>query len=911
MRDGEVQLMQFFTCLNDPPCVRLSPRELSFQKVKQAGLSIFMKTKLSGFILTLALFAGFDDIVRATTVTFTNTPGTVSNTYTGTLSLQIGGLTNTETVLIQKYLDLNTNGVIDGSDWLVQQFSLTDGQAGMVIGGVTNFNVPGDLNPAGSNITATVNFQNGDIAQNFVGKYLYRLSSPVGHFTPLTNSLTVTNFPYAQKFTGNVVSNSTSVTVPNAIVLLLASNPNQGSPLAGVVANNAGGYTLAAPAGTYTLLVFGTNCVGNFNNAPVLTLAPGQTLTTNLTLFKATNTISGRVVAASNPSLGLPAVNFFALSTNGVCALGFTDPLGNFTLPVTAGSWGINLNDQSLTVLGYLAPQNGTNVNAGTTGLSFACGKATALVYGSVKDNLGNPFAALDVFADDNNQYQTDVNTDANGNYVLGVVGLGNADSWYVQPNGMNLITNYVFAEPSFNGNLPAGTATLQNFTALLATNHISGNVNFKGTNVAGVGVYAYATIGTNQYNVNADTDTNGNYSMNVANGSWQVGVTTEGGDDSLDNLLGSGSYIPPSEQAVSITSHNGTANFTILPGGLGQLFGYIKDTGGNPVVGVSVNAQDQSSGQGYGATTDATGYYTFGTVAYGAYDLSVDCGGLNSLGYQCEADDIFNFNSSSYEVDFQVHFLSSPLTITTASLSNGTNGSAYSQTLQASGGTPPYNWTMAAGSANPPANLSLSPSGVLSGTVAVGAGTYYFIVEVTDAATGTNDQVYGLTIVNPPLVITNTSLPNGNVGAAYGVQLGATGGLPAYTWALALGSANLPPGLTLNSGGLIAGTPTMNGLFNFKVQATDANATVTNKVVGILINPKPVLKLPLRTAGQFQMQLTGASNQNYTVQMSTNLGTGPWSSLFVTNNLTTNSFLLTDPNATNQQRFYRILIGP
>ena len=35
---------------------------------------------------------------------------------------------------------------IDGSDWLVQQFNLTDGQPGMVIDGVTNFNVPGDLN---------------------------------------------------------------------------------------------------------------------------------------------------------------------------------------------------------------------------------------------------------------------------------------------------------------------------------------------------------------------------------------------------------------------------------------------------------------------------------------------------------------------------------------------------------------------------------------------------------------------------------------------------------------------------------------------------------------------------------------------------------------------------------------------
>jgi hypothetical protein len=61
----------------------------------------------------------------------------------------------------------------------------------------------------------------------------------------------------------------------------------------------------------------------------------------------------------------------------------------------------------------------------------------------------------------------------------------------------------------------------------------------------------------------------------------------------------------------------------------------------------------------------------------------------------------------------------------------------------------------------------------------------------------------------------------------------------------------------------------------------------------------------------EFQMLLTGAPNQNYTVQMATNLSSTNWISLFITNNALTNSFLLTDPKATNQQRFYRILIGP
>ena len=91
-------------------------------------------------------------------VTFTTTPAAVSNTYSGFITLTIAGLTNKESVVIQKYIDMNTNGVIDASDLLVQQFTLTDG-TNSVIGGVTNLNVPGDLNATTGAITATLNYK--------------------------------------------------------------------------------------------------------------------------------------------------------------------------------------------------------------------------------------------------------------------------------------------------------------------------------------------------------------------------------------------------------------------------------------------------------------------------------------------------------------------------------------------------------------------------------------------------------------------------------------------------------------------------------------------------------------------------------------------------------------------------------
>jgi hypothetical protein len=504
-------------------------------------------------------------------VTFTVTPSAVSNTYTGQITLLVSGLSAGSTVVVQKYLDANTNGLIDGSDWLVQQFNMTDGQAGMAFGNVTNFNVPGDTDTTAGQITAKLNFQGGDFIQNIAGKFLFKVS---GNFTPpITNVFTVTNFPYVQKFTGNVVSNNTSTVVPNAVVLLFPGPAAQSSPQAGAVANNAGTYTIPAPPGTYSLLAFRTNFLANMNTAPMLTLAASQTIATNLTLTNATASISGTNVDANNSSIRLPGVMVVAQSTNGQIAVTFTDTNGIFNVRVTAGTWGIKADDTSLIVHGYLGLQNRTNVNAGATGVTIAVPKATALIYGSVKDNLGNPLTALDVYANDqnNNLYETDGNTDANGNYVLGVLGLGSSDPWWMEANGNNTLTNYICSQETINGSISAGQAVLQNFTAIPATNHITGNVkDSKGTNIVDVNVYAYTTIGGVNYNPEIDTDANGNYWLNVPNGSWNIDINCNGGDHSLDSILGSGNYACPNNQSATISGNNATNNFIVqLCGGI------------------------------------------------------------------------------------------------------------------------------------------------------------------------------------------------------------------------------------------------------------------------------------------------------------------------------------------------------
>ena len=139
------------------------------------------------------------------------------------------------------------------------------------------------------------------------------------------------------------------------------------------------------------------------------------------------------------------------------------------------------------------------------------------------------------------------------------------------------------------------------------------------------------------------------------------------------------------------------------------------------------------------------------------------------------------------------------PPPVTTTSLPGGTTGTAYSTTLQASGGTTPYSWSVSAGTL--PAGLSLVAStGVISGTPTA-AGTASFTVQVTDAANNTGTKALSIAVAAAPQppTVTTTSLPGGTAGTAYSTTLQASGGTTPYSWSVSAGT--LPAGLS--SGGI------------------------------------------------------------------------------------------------------------
>ena len=158
-------------------------------------------------------------------------------------------------------------------------------------------------------------------------------------------------------------------------------------------------------------------------------------------------------------------------------------------------------------------------------------------------------------------------------------------------------------------------------------------------------------------------------------------------------------------------------------------------------------------------------------------------------------------------------------LAVAPASLPPAALGMAYAQTLTAAGGVAPYSFS----SAPLPPGLSLSSAGALSGTPSA-AGLFVVTIDVVDAIGCAGRQDYVL-LVNPAgcgtVVLVPATLPPGDPGTAYQQQLTAGGGVAPYVFQVALGAP--PPGLSLGTSGLVSGTPTTPGTFDFTVVATDA----------------------------------------------------------------------------------------
>jgi hypothetical protein len=213
-------------------------------------------------------------------------------------------------------------------------------------------------------------------------------------------------------------------------------------------------------------------------------------------------------------------------------------------------------------------------------------------------------------------------------------------------------------------------------------------------------------------------------------------------------------------------------------------------------------------------------------------------------------------------------------LTITTTSLPSGVRDVAYSETLEATGGDGTGQWSVVAGA--PPDGLTLDVDGTLAGTPTED-GEFTFTVQVEGAGQSPSVELT-LVIVGPPVVST-TTLPSGQPGVPYEATLEATGGDGTYTWSVTEGS--LPTGLSLAAAtGVISGTPTATGTFDFTVEVESAGL-MGERALAITVSALPAVtvtttSLPDGTEGAAYSEALAATGGDGTYTWAVTEGSMP-----------------------------------
>jgi len=82
--------------------------------------------------------------------------------------------------------------------------------------------------------------------------------------------------------------------------------------------------------------------------------------------------------------------------------------------------------------------------------------------------------------------------------------------------------------------------------------------------------------------------------------------------------------------------------------------------------------------------------------------------------------------------------------------------------------------------------------------------------------------QIY-LSDINESVQVSTTPLPDALAGIPYNQQLQVSSGVAPVTWMIVSGFGSLPPNIVLSSSGMLSGTATTPGNYNFTVQATDS----------------------------------------------------------------------------------------
>ena len=296
--------------------------------------------------------------------------------------------------------------------------------------------------------------------------------------------------------------------------------------------------------------------------------------------------------------------------------------------------------------------------------------------------------------------------------------------------------------------------------------------------------------------------------------GGQLTGTPSESGSFSAtitatDSATGSGPYTGSQVYLFAITASTISISPTLPNPQVGVAYDQqLSASGGTPTYSFDVTGSVLPPG----LNMDSSGHITGTPTAGGSFQFTITA-----------TDSTTGTGPETGTRQYTLAVGAPTISVTPGTLGAGQVAEAYSQNFSASGGTSPY--TFAVSSGNLPAGLNLSQDGKLSGTPMAG-GLFSFTITATDSSTGsgpfTGSQAYAFTLTAPAITLNPSTLPDGQVATAYNQTVAASGGIPAYTYAVSNGT--LPHGMSLSTAGVLSGQPTQGGTFNFQITATDSS---------------------------------------------------------------------------------------
>jgi uncharacterized GH25 family protein len=272
-------------------------------------------------------------------------------------------------------------------------------------------------------------------------------------------------------------------------------------------------------------------------------------------IVNGTGTITGSVKDSGNNPLTQTGV-YANATIDGVnySANAQTDGSGSYSFPVISGTWTVNVSQTGF------AQQ--TVTVAGSAQINFTPLLVIAHLQGTVTNNgMAVSGAMVDAYPQSpgNSVMAT---TDSNGNFDLGVTSNGmwnvSLDNGYADAN--NLVGPSLQETVTNNQSISSIVVQIVN-----GTGTIIGSVKDSGNNpLTQTGVYANATINGVNYSANAQTDSNGDYSLPVIAGTWNVNVSQNGYNQTAVTVTGSGAttenFLPQSDASLAALSLSGGA---------------------------------------------------------------------------------------------------------------------------------------------------------------------------------------------------------------------------------------------------------------------------------------------------------------------------------------------------------------